>query len=55
MTDTGKKILETFAQALPMLDDHEKEKLLSFGEGLAYFAQNRKDTEYQPPAERPGA
>lgn len=38
MTEKEKKILETFRIVLPKLTDLEKEKLLSFGEGMAFKA-----------------
>ena len=38
MTEKEKKILETFRIVLPKLTDLEKEKLLSFGEGMVFKA-----------------
>lgn len=42
MSETGKKILETFGKAIPGMTDLEKEKLLAFGEGMAFMADQRK-------------
>lgn len=39
MSEKEKKILETFGEVLPKLSELEKEKLLSFGEGMAFKAQ----------------
>lgn len=36
MTRKERKILETFGRIVPTLSDIEKEKLLSFGEGMAF-------------------
>ena len=36
MTCKERKILETFGRIVPTLSDLEKEKLLSFGEGMAF-------------------
>ena len=36
MTATDEKIILTFSQIIPFLSNLEKEKLLSFGEGLAF-------------------
>lgn len=38
MSEKDKKIMETFARILPGLSDLEKEKLLAFGEGMAFKA-----------------
>ena len=37
MTDKEKKILEVFGQIIPKMSELEKEKLLAFGEGMAFF------------------
>ena len=36
MSEKEKKILETFSEVLPKLTELEQEKLLSFGEGMAF-------------------
>lgn len=36
MTEKERKILDTFRKIIPKLSDLEKEKLLSFGEGMAF-------------------
>ena len=41
MSDKGKQILETFGKAIPGLSDVEKEKLLAFGEGVAFMVDRR--------------
>lgn len=40
-----KKILETFGKVIPDLSDMEKEKLLSFGEGMAFMKGKQKAEE----------
>ena len=42
LTDKGKKILETFGKVIPELSELEKEKLLAFGEGMAYVKGQQK-------------
>lgn len=37
MSEKEKKILETFEKVIPDLTEMEKEKLLSFGEGMAFM------------------
>ncbi len=37
MSEKEKKILETFEKVLPEMSEIEKEKLLSFGEGMAFM------------------
>lgn len=44
MSEREQKILETFGKVLPELSDLEREKLLSFGEGMA-FAKGAAETE----------
>ena len=44
MAKIDKKILDTFKKTIPQLSELEKEKLLSFGEGMAFKAgQLRND------------
>ncbi len=45
MSEKEKKILETFARVIPDLSELEKEKLLSFGEGMAFKAQQDRNKE----------
>lgn len=40
MSEQEKKILETFGKIIPSLSELEKEKLLAFGEGMAFKANN---------------
>lgn len=44
MSEKEKKILETFGEVLPKLSELEQEKLLSFGEGMAFKADAREAT-----------
>lgn len=37
-TEKERMILQTFEKTLPKMSDMEKEKLLSFGEGIAFKA-----------------
>ena len=41
MSEKEKKILETFGKVIPDLSEMEKEKLLSFGEGMAFMKGKR--------------
>lgn len=41
MTKKEKKILLTFARAFPNLTELEKERLLSFGEGMVFKASEK--------------
>ena len=42
MSDKDKRIMETFARLIPQLSDMEKEKLLAFGEGMAFKADQQR-------------
>lgn len=42
MSEKEKKILKTFEEVLPEMSELEKEKLLSFGEGVAFKAAEQK-------------
>ena len=50
MSEREQKILETFGKVLPELSDLEREKLLSFGEGMA-FAKGTAETETETETE----
>jgi len=41
MSDTSKDILRTFDALLKKIDDQQKEKLLCFGEGMAFMAEQQ--------------
>lgn len=41
MSDTGEEILRTFDALLKKIDDVQKEKLLCFGEGMAFMAEQQ--------------
>lgn len=45
MSEKEKKILETFGKVIPDLSEMEKEKLLSFGEGMAFMKDKQKKKE----------
>ena len=55
MSEKEKKILDTFEVTVPKLNDLEKEKLLSFGEGMAFMAdrrvERRAESAHQPHAD----
>lgn len=39
MSEKEKQIMETFGKVIPKLSELEREKLLSFGEGMAFKAE----------------
>ena len=45
MSEKEKKILETFGKVITDLSEMEKEKLLSFGEGMAFMKDRQKKEE----------
>jgi hypothetical protein len=45
MSEREKQILETFGKVIPKLSEMEKEKLLSFGEGMAFMKDKKKEGE----------
>lgn len=46
MSEKEQKILETFGKVIPEMSEMEKEKLLAFGEGMA-FAKDQKAADKQ--------
>ena len=42
MSEEARKILETFEKVLPDMTELEREKLLSFGEGIAFKTAEQK-------------
>lgn len=42
MSEKDKKIMETFGRIIPQLSDLEKEKLLAFGEGMAFKVDQQR-------------
>lgn len=44
MSEKEKQILEHFGEILPKLSEMEKEKLLSFGEGMAFVKSGAAET-----------
>lgn len=45
MSDKEKQILETFGRVIPDLSEIEKERLLAFGEGIAFKNEQLKKAE----------
>lgn len=43
MTEKQEKFLELMNQLLPRMNEMEQEKLLSFGEGMAFMADRRAE------------
>ena len=44
MTPAGQKALDVFAKIIPKLSELDKERLLAFGEGMAFkIKQDKKD------------
>lgn len=43
MSEKEKQILETFEKVIPDLSEMEKEKLLSFGEGMAFMKGKQRE------------
>ena len=44
MSEKEKKIMETFQKVIPKLSEIQKEKLLSFGEGMAFKTIQQEDS-----------
>lgn len=42
MSEKDKQILETFGKVIPQLTEEEKERLLAFGEGMAFKADQQR-------------
>lgn len=47
MSEKEKMILETFRKVIPVLSEMEKEKLLAFGEGMAFKAEQQRQENLQ--------
>lgn len=43
MSEKEKEILKTFEKVIPNLTEIEKEKLLSFGEGMAFMKEHQEE------------
>lgn len=43
MSDKEREILDVFKKLVPVLTDFEKEKLLAFGEGMAFKAAQQQE------------
>lgn len=42
MSEKGIQIMETFGKVIPTLTDAEKDRLLAFGEGMAFKAEQQR-------------
>ncbi len=42
MSEIDEKIIDTFKKVIPVLDDKQKERLLGFGEGMAFKADQQE-------------
>ncbi len=42
VSENDKRIMDVFARVIPELSDLEKEKLLAFGEGMAFKADQQR-------------
>ena len=42
MTESEKKILDTFIKIIPQLSSGDKERLLAFGEGMAFKVEQQR-------------
>lgn len=42
LSETGQKVIETFGKVLPHMNELEKERLLAFGEGIAFKVEQQK-------------
>lgn len=47
MSEKEKKILKTFEEVIPDMTELEREKLLSFGEGIAFKTAEQKKREQE--------
>lgn len=45
MSEKQKQILETFEEIIPKMTEMEQEKLLSFGEGIAFVKEKKEKEE----------
>lgn len=57
MPEKDKQIIETFGKALPQMSESEKDRLLAFGEGIAFKTeqQARKKNPASEHTEQPSA
>lgn len=42
MSEKDKQIMETFEKVIPKMTDAEKKRLLAFGEGMAFKAEQQR-------------
>lgn len=42
MSETDKQVMQTFEKVLPQMSEMAKEKLLAFGEGMAFMADQQR-------------
>jgi hypothetical protein len=47
MSEKQREIMETFEKVVPKLNEMECEKLLSFGEGMAFMKQKQEEKKEQ--------
>lgn len=45
MSNKEKEILETFEKVIPKLSEIEKEKLISYGEGMAFMKEQQEQNQ----------
>lgn len=48
MSELEKKALETFGKVIPKLSERDKERVLNFGEGMAFVIDRQKANEEIP-------
>ncbi len=51
MSETEKKLMALFGKVIPTMTEREKERLLDFGDGMRFMANQRTRPEQ---AQRPG-
>ena len=44
MSEKEKKVIESLKVILPQLTELEREKLISYGEGMAFLAEKREES-----------
>lgn len=49
MSEIDERVMDTFDKALPELSQLEKERLLAFGEGMAFKAKQQNQSSSSPP------
>ena len=54
MSEKGKRVLETISKAIPGMSDQEVDRLLSFGEGVAFMVNQRQNRRQEPEGQTAG-